>query len=180
MQRMMHDRPGEGHAADGGFSSQGGSRMPGEFPDYLQRDPPPTPREREVAAEVEAAVGPDDPWGLGSLENTEQGSKRRLLEMIKEGGCERPEDVLQAATRMLSDGMSSQSQISNRDLLVVRECGNRMVEDFRMRAIKGDDAWMQRLELESVSGAKGAAGMDRSAAAMRKVVVEERDLILAR
>lgn len=45
---------------------------------------------------------------------------------------------------------------------------------------QGDDAWMQRLELEGVSGAKGAAGMERSATALKKVVVDERDLILAR
>ncbi len=39
---------------------------------------------------------------------------------------------------------------------------------------------MQRLELEAVSGAKGTSGMERSATAMKKVVVDERDLILAR
>lgn len=52
---------------------------------------------------------------------------------------------------------------------------------FAARLVQeGDDKWMQRLELESVAGAKGAAGMDRSMAAMKKVVVDERDLILAR
>ena len=39
---------------------------------------------------------------------------------------------------------------------------------------------MQRLEQEGVAGAKGAAGMERSSAAMRKVIVDERDQILAR
>ena len=46
--------------------------------------------------------------------------------------------------------------------------------------LQGDDTWIQRLELETVSGAKGTAGMERSATAMKKVVVDERDLILAR
>ena len=50
----------------------------------------------------------------------------------------------------------------------------------RQRALAGDETWMQRLEQEQTAGAKGVAGMERSNAAMRQVIVEERDLILAR
>ena len=39
---------------------------------------------------------------------------------------------------------------------------------------------MVRLEEEQVAGAKGVAGMERSNVAMRKVIVDERDVILAR
>jgi hypothetical protein len=44
----------------------------GEWPDFMRRERPATEKEKEVAAEVEAAAGPDDPWGLGSLDSTEQ------------------------------------------------------------------------------------------------------------
>lgn len=141
----------------------------------------PTPKERQVAAEVAAeAVRPEDPWGLGPDDNTEAGMRRRLLEMMQEGGCPRPNEVLAAAKRLFQDGMDSSASIRPADILTVRECGNSLVETFRQRALKGDDTWMQRLEQEQVAGAKGAAGMERSNTAMQKVIVDERDLILAR
>ncbi|KAI7842179.1 hypothetical protein COHA_004200 [Chlorella ohadii] len=141
----------------------------------------PTPKERQVAAEVAAeAANPEDPWGLGPDDNTEAGMRRRLLEMMREGGCPRPNEVLSAAKRLFQDGMDSSASIRPVDILTVRQCGNSLVETFRQRALKGDDTWMQRLEREQVAGAKGAAGMERSNTAMQKVIVDERDLILAR
>ncbi|GAB4816787.1 hypothetical protein N2152v2_003833 [Parachlorella kessleri] len=178
MRRMMQGRPEGPNTSDGGLTID--DRMPGEWPDMLRRPAPPTEKEKEVSAEVEAAGNPDDPWGLGSMDGTEQGSKRRLLELMREGGCDKPDQVLQAAMRMLKDGMTPKGQVSTQDLLTVRDCGNKVVENFRARAIKGDDTWIQRLELETVSGAKGTAGLERSAMAMKKVIVDERDLILAR
>lgn len=76
--------------------------------------------------------------------------------------------------------MDPKGRLEPADVLAVRECGNSLVETFRQRAMKGDDTWLQRLEREQVAGAKGAAGMERSNAAIQKVVVDERDLILAR
>lgn len=122
-----------------------------------------------------------------------QGGKKRLLELMRAGGCQKPESVLQAAMRMLKDGapdtrlqksgadscrvarlglggkpcwllhppshvsprhsrinsshvrppcpppaagMDPHGKVSAQDLLVVRDCGSKMVEDFRTRAIK--------------------------------------------
>jgi hypothetical protein len=55
-----------------------------------------------------------------------------------------------------------------------------MVETFRRRAVAGEAGWMQRLEAEPLSAGKAHAGVDPSGAAMQKVIVDERDLILAR
>ncbi|EFN57831.1 hypothetical protein CHLNCDRAFT_143259 [Chlorella variabilis] len=144
----------------------------GRPPDFLRREPPPTRKEAEVEEE--------DPWGLGPDENSEAGMRRRLLEMMREGGCPQPDVVLAAARRIFQDGMDTAGSIKPADVLTVRECGNSLVETFRQRAVKGDSTWMQRLEEEQVAGAKGVAGMERSNTAMRKVIVDERDLILAR
>ena len=38
----------------------------------MRRPVPATEREKETSAEVEAAGSPDDPWGLGSIDGTEQ------------------------------------------------------------------------------------------------------------
>ena len=70
--------------------------------------------------------------------------------------------------------------MSPKDLLEVRACGTTLVETFRRRAMTGDDAWMKELEVESIGGAKGALGAQRSGAALRKVILDERDWILAR
>ena len=46
----------------------------------------------------------EDPWGLGPDDNTEAGMRRRLLEMMREGGCARPNEVLAAARRLFETG----------------------------------------------------------------------------
>lgn len=46
----------------------------------------------------------DDPWGLGPDDNSEAGMRRRLLEMMREGGCPQPNAVLAAAKRLFQDG----------------------------------------------------------------------------
>ncbi|KAI3438880.1 hypothetical protein D9Q98_001295 [Chlorella vulgaris] len=152
----------------------------GRQPDFMQREPPPTRKEMEVEEEVRQSRGSEDPWGVGPGEDTEVGMRRRLLEMMKQGGCPQPNKVLEAAQRIFRDGMDPSGSIKPTDILTVRECGNSIVDTFRLRAIKGDSTWMQRLEQEQVAGAKGAAGMELSNTAMRKVLVDERDLILAR
>ena len=89
--------------------------------------------------------------------------------------------VLEAAQRLLKDGLDKSSpRIRIEDLATVRQCGVSLVENFRTRAAKGDSTWAQEIEVETVAGAKGAIGARRSGLAMRKVIVDERDLILAR
>ncbi|KAL4430133.1 hypothetical protein ABPG77_004915 [Micractinium sp. CCAP 211/92] len=164
----------------GGFPTD--TTRSGGMPGFLRRDQGPTLREREVEEEVREsqAANPEDPWGLGPAPASEAGMQQRLEEMMREGGCARPNAVLEAARRLFRDGMDPKGRINPEDILAVRECGNSLVETFRQRAIKGDDTWLQRLEREQVAGAKEAAGMERSNAAIQKVVVDERDLILAR
>lgn len=183
--RRMHEMmdrsaAGDGRSGGGGFPTD--TTPTGGMPGFLRRDQGPTLREREVEEEVREsqAANPEDPWGLGAAPASEAGMQQRLEEMMREGGCARPNAVLEAARRLFRDGMDPKGRISPQDVLTVRECGTSLVETFRQRAIKGDDTWLQRLEREQVAGAKEAAGMERSNAAIQKVVVDERDLILAR
>ena len=46
----------------------------------------------------------DDSWGLGPDDNTEAGVRRRMLQMLQEGGCRQPNEVLAAARRLFQDG----------------------------------------------------------------------------
>lgn len=163
LERMLEDQ--------GRRQAEGGGAMP----DFLSREP--TWRSKE---EREAVLSPEDPWGLGADDTTKHGMKRRLLEMMREGGCQAPNQVLEAAKRIFAAGMSDTGSIAPTDVLTVRDCGTRLVESFRQRALAGDATWMQRLEQEQAAGAKGAAGMECSNAAMQKVIVQERDIILAR
>lgn len=88
---------------------------------------------------------------------------------------------MEAAQRLLRDGLDSKSKgMSPEDLAIVRQCGKTFIENFRARAAKGDEIWAQEIELESISGAKSAIGARRSGVALRKVLVDERDVILAR
>jgi hypothetical protein len=41
-------------------------------------------------------------------------------------------------------GMDPQGQVSTQDLLAVRDCGNRVVENFRDRAIKANEGCLVR------------------------------------
>ncbi|KAL4434176.1 hypothetical protein ABPG75_000617 [Micractinium tetrahymenae] len=183
-ERRMREMMDQGSTGRGGVSYPTDTNVPpaGGMPGFLRRDPGPTLKEREVEEEVREsqAVNPEDPWGLGPAPASEAGMRQRLLEMMQEGGCARPNAVLEAARRLFHDGMDPTGRINPEDVLAVRECGTSLVETFRQRAIKGDDTWLQRLEREQVAGAKEAAGMERSNAAIQKVVVDERDLILAR
>jgi hypothetical protein len=133
-------------------------------------------------AEVEAAVNPEDnPWALtGDDDSSESAVKARVLRMMREGGCLQPNAVLEAAQRLMRAGLDPQGSISTKDILEVRSCGTTLIENFRSRALQGDDAWIKEFELESISGAKGALGSQRNGMAMRKVVLDERDWILAR
>ena len=140
-----------------------------------------SPHALRAKAEVEAAVNPEDnPWGLGEDDNSENAMKARLLRMMREGGCPQPNAVLEAAQRLMRAGLDPTGTLSTKDILEVRSCGETLIENFRSRALQGDDAWIKELELESITGAKGALGSQRSGMAMRKVVLDERDWILAR
>lgn len=46
----------------------------------------------------------EDPWGLGPGDKTEAGMRRRLLELMREGGCRQPNEVLAAAKRLFEGG----------------------------------------------------------------------------
>jgi hypothetical protein len=133
-------------------------------------------------AEVEAAVNPEDnPWGLTSDDgSSESAMKARVLRMMREGGCPQPNAVLQAAQRLMKAGLDPKGSISTTDILEVRSCGTTLIENFRSRALQGDDAWIKEFELETITSAKGALGSQRNGMAMRKVVLDERDWILAR
>jgi pheromone shutdown protein TraB len=163
--------------ARAGRALPGSDGEPGALPGFMARAP-------EPAAEAAGATSAADPWGLGTSSGGEDGSesdvKERLLRMIREGGCPRPNAVLQAAQRLLHAGLDPGAPLSAADVLEVRACGRTVVENFRTRALQGDDAWVQRLEAEGVAGAGGSVGAQTSAAAMRRVIVEERDVILAR
>lgn len=100
--------------------------------------------------------------------------------MMQEEGCHRPNAVLAAAQRLLLAGLDPKGQISVQDVMEVRSCGTTLVENFRKRALEGDDTLMKSLEEETMAGATGALGAGRNRAAMRSVIVDERDLILAR
>jgi hypothetical protein len=133
-------------------------------------------------AEVEAAIDPgDNPWALtGDDDSSESAMKARVLRMMREGGCTQPNAVLEAAQRLMRAGIDPQGNISTKDVLEVRSCGTTLIENFRTRALQGDDAWIKEVELESITGAKGALGSQRNGMAMRKVILDERDWILAR
>jgi hypothetical protein len=46
----------------------------------------------------------EDPWGLGPDDKTDAGMLRRMLQMLQEGGCRQPNEVLAAARRLFQDG----------------------------------------------------------------------------
>lgn len=125
-----------------------------------------------------------DPWGLGTDEEdyeSESAAKSRVLRMMREGGCPQPNVVLEAAQRLLRAGLDPKaSSIDVKDILEVRGCGKTLIETFRHKALTGDDSWMKDIEVESVAGAKGALGARRHGMALRKVIIDERDVILAR
>lgn len=150
-------------------------------PDSFPSSSTPSAHAIRAKADVEAAVRPEDnPWGLQDDDLSESAVKARLLRMIKEGGCPQPNAVLEAAQRLLRGGLDPKGSISPQDVLEVRACGSTLVENFRERALKGDDSWMKEFEIESLTGAKGALGAKRNGMAMRKVIIDERDWILAR
>lgn len=126
---------------------------------------------------------PGDPWGLGPDEDyeSESAAKSRVLRMMREGGCPQPNAVLEAAQRLLKAGLDPKTRsIDVKDVLEVRGCGKTLIETFRHKALTGDDSWMKDIEVESVAGAKGALGARRHGMALRKVIIDERDVILAR
>lgn len=134
-------------------------------------------------AEVEAATNPEDnPWALegDDDDSSENAVKARVLRMMREGGCPQTNAVLEAAQRLMKAGLDPKGNISTKDILEVRSCGTTLIENFRTRALQGDDAWIKEIEIESITGAKGALGSQRKGMAMRKVVLDERDWILAR
>ena len=134
-----------------------------------------------IQSEINAAVDPDDnPWGLSDDDASEAAIKARLLRMMREGGCPHPNAVLEAAQRLLRNGLDPNGRIAPQDVLEVRSCGSTLIERFRERAMGGDDAWIKEFEIESLTGAKGALGAQRSGQAMRKVIIDERDWLLAR
>ena len=55
---------------------------------------------------AEAGWDPPGPFSSsgGGESGGEAGMKRRMLEMMREGGCRQPNEVLAAAKRMLADG----------------------------------------------------------------------------
>ena len=141
----------------------------------------PSPDALQAKAEVDAAINPEDNvWGLEEDASTERAMKARLLRMMREGGCLQPNAVLEAAQRLLRGGLDPEGSIAAADVLQVRACGSTLIEQFRQRALQGDDSWAKELEIESVTGAKGALGVQRKGEAMRKVIIDERDWILAR
>jgi hypothetical protein len=165
---MQADRPHR-HAESAGRRIEFPKRTPEGEPNTLERS----------GNEAQ----PSGPWGLDASDDdsSEPAVKLRLLRMMREGGCPQPNAVLAAAQRLLRDGIDPGGSISPSDVLQVRQCGKTLIETFRRRALAGDDQWIKELEVESVAGgAKGALGAARSGMAMRKVIIDERDLVLAR
>ena len=150
-------------------------------PDSFPSSSTPSAHAMRAKADVEAATGPEDnPWGVQDDDLSESAVKTRVLRMIKEGGCPQPNAVLEAAQRLLRGGLDPKGSISPQDMMDVRSCGSTLVENFRTRALTGDDSWMKEFEIESLTGPKGALGAKRNGMAMRKVIIDERDWILAR
>ena len=57
------------------------------------------------------------------------------LKCVQSGGGEDVDDVLRAFQRIIQAG-SKGSEILPRDILTVRSCGRKVVENFRQRAIQ--------------------------------------------
>lgn len=154
--------------------------------DYdISADPRPTPTEERVKREVEISLrrqremSGEGPWSVEAAgPPAEDDIEQRLLLYMEQGGCERPEAVLEAAKRMFKDGMGSKSKkISPDDLLEVRQCATKVVENVRLQAMCGNAGWAQQMEEDMMAGASG----ERIAkGALQKVLIDERNIILAR
>jgi hypothetical protein len=55
---------------------------------------------------------------------------------VQDGGCDNTDDVIAAFKRILVKGMQKREPVDGTDVLVVRECGNKLVEKYREKAIK--------------------------------------------
>lgn len=132
----------------------------------------------------------DSPSPQPSSPSPVTGSERRMIEYMRAGGCNDPEYVLAASKRLITNGFSPKvTRLDPEDLLTVRNCGRKIAETFRSKAVQGDAKWLQRVEHEVVAGSRGhtnnnnskrRGGFHYAMAAQQKVIVEERDIILAR
>jgi hypothetical protein len=137
--RPHHHPPGRWPRA-GEAPSTGGlepGQDPGAFPSVLQsrgaledRDAGLDVTAERARAETEASPAvKDNPWGLSDEDDTDSAMKARLLKLMQEGGCERPNQVLEAAQRLLRDGLDSKSRgVNPADVLEIRRCGTTLIE----------------------------------------------------
>ncbi|BDA41223.1 hypothetical protein COCOBI_02-0030 [Coccomyxa sp. Obi] len=99
--------------------------------------------------------------------------------LLQTGGCEDADDVMHAFHRIVEAGAKGRP-ISATDILTVRGCGSKMVENLRNKALKEGDAALRELEGNALAGVKGAAGLQPSLEALNEVMGHERDVVLTR
>ncbi|DBB12972.1 TPA: hypothetical protein ACH3X3_005716 [Trebouxia sp. C0006] len=104
----------------------------------------------------------------------------RWHKILEKGGCDNGQAVVDAFGRMLKQGSTKGACIDTQDLLTVRNCGVKMLENFRQQALQAGDDGMKQVEDEAMMGVKGVTGTDPNRDAMHEVMGHERDLILAR
>ncbi|CAL8462058.1 g1589 [Coccomyxa elongata] len=143
---------------------------------------------KSVTAESSTvSEGQEQSWGLdddyvlpgqkrpkGALTDVE--TWKRLLQT---GGCEDADEVVRAFHRIVEAGAKGRP-IPATDILIVRGCGRKMVENLRNKALQEGDAALRELEGNALAGVKGAAGLQPSLEALNEVMGHERDIVLTR
>ena len=133
---------------------------------------------RRDSKAASAAVGSA---GHAKHSQEEQRGGGSLLTAMEEAGCETPEATLRAAQRILNACMRGEEVVID-DLLQVRTCAKRVVENTRRRTLDTDypvQAMVDEAALDDDSGT-GTNEMKRNAwLAAFRVIADERDLILA-
>lgn len=104
----------------------------------------------------------------------------RWKDMLESAGCNDPDRVLQSFQRILTEGSSKKGRVDPRDVAVVRDCGEKVVEAYRDKATKEEDTMLDAMEVEALKEVGRSTGLMGMGAAVTQVILRERDLILAR
>lgn len=77
-------------------------------------------------------------------------------------------------------GLIADGPISADDVITVRKCGRSIVEKLREEAAAGDASGLQALNIEAATGAGQMPRQRWLQDCLKKVLIDERDTILAR
>ncbi|KAL0029847.1 hypothetical protein WJX77_003526 [Trebouxia sp. C0004] len=148
-----------------------------------------------LAGADQGSSNPGEAWGNSGADKQNSGGNivqdlvkqpeaamdpHRWNKILEKGGCDNGQAVVEAFGRMLKQGSTKGAFIDTQDLLTVRNCGVKMLENFRQQALQAGDDGMKQVEDEAMMGVKGVTGMDPNRDAMHEVLGHERDMILAR